>query len=124
MRRGNMLVAKIPVGLNGRPLLLFADPDLCLQKAQCHYGYSGLCGGTVMPEIKAPHPIKRWGLLSKQLYFFSSSFFSFSLSSNFLSVGNKMISRIESWPVSIIIIRSIPIPIPPVGGIPLSIASM
>lgn len=54
MRRGNMLVAKIAVGLNGRPLLLFADPDLCLQKAQCHYGYSGLCGGTVMPEIKAP----------------------------------------------------------------------
>lgn len=54
MRRGNMWVAKIPVGLNGRPLLLFADPDLCLQNAQCHYGYSGLCGGKVMPEIKAP----------------------------------------------------------------------
>lgn len=61
MGRGNMLVAKIAVGLNGRPLLLFADPDLCLQKAQWHYGYSGLCGGKVMPEIKTPHPIKGAG---------------------------------------------------------------
>lgn len=33
MRRGNMWVAKIAVGLNGRPLLLFADSDLCLHNA-------------------------------------------------------------------------------------------
>lgn len=70
-----MWVAKIPVGLNGRPLLLFADPDLCLQKAQWHYGYSGLCGGTVMPEIKAPHPIKRCGAFIKITLFLFFFFF-------------------------------------------------
>lgn len=75
MRRGNMWVAKIPVGLNGRPLLLFADSDLCLQKAQWHYGYSGLCGGKVMPEIKTPHPIKRCGAFIKTTLFLFFFFF-------------------------------------------------
>lgn len=70
-----MWVAKIPVGLNGRPLLLFADPDLCLQKAQWHYGYSGLCGGKVMPEIKASHPIKRCGAFIKITLFLFFFFF-------------------------------------------------
>ena len=70
MRRGNMLVAKIAVGLNGRPLLLFADPDLCLQKAQWHYGYSGLCGGTVMPEIKAPRLSGAFIKITLFLFFF------------------------------------------------------
>ena len=39
-----------------------------------------------------------------------------------LTSGNKMVSRIPR-PVSVIISRSIPMPIPPVGGIPYSSAS-
>ena len=51
-----------------------------------------------------------------------TSFFPFPSLSGFI-VGNKITSRIVSLPVKSITKRSIPIPIPPAGGIPYSKAS-
>src|SRR5689334_4277714 len=40
------------------------------------------------------------------------------------SNGNRMTSRIDGWPVSVIVKRSMPIPRPAAGGIPCSSARM
>ena len=75
--------------------------------------------GEVVKE-KKENPRFWRGFLSETFYYFSSSF---SAERDF-KVGKKIISRIESCPVSSMTKRSMPMPIPPVGGMPDSKASM
>ena len=101
--------------------IYFCDYNWILYKIFENVNISRLSGSLIR---KLGSNYWKWHILNKKhhcLYFYKQWCFNFYLSNGFI-VGNRRTSRMAGESVRSIHIRSIPKPIPPVGGIPISSA--